>query len=94
MEKQRKADYVRRMIRTQPADGHKCHWPGCETVCKPAQWGCLKHWRKLPKHLRDKIWATFKPGQEVSKTPTRAYIEVAREVQAWIAENAGPTATS
>jgi hypothetical protein len=39
----------------------------------------------LPKHLRDKIWKTYVPGQEITKTPHIAYIEAAKEVQAWIA---------
>lgn len=42
---------------------------------------------KLPKYLRDKIWACYKPGQEVKGTPSREYIQVAREVQTWIKEN-------
>ena len=47
-------------------------------------WGCKPHWFKLPAALRAKIWATYRPGQEISKTPSAAYIEVAKEVQAWI----------
>ncbi|MEM7284097.1 MAG: hypothetical protein AAF438_21035 [Pseudomonadota bacterium] len=35
----------------------------------------------LPKHLRDQIWATYRPGQEISKTPSAAYIRVAQKVQ-------------
>ena len=41
-----------------------------------------------PKHLRDRIWATYRPGQEITKTPSPAYLEAAREVQAWIKERA------
>lgn len=77
-----KADYVR----SQPGDGrHRCHWPGCQSLVPPAKWGCRKHWFKLPQHLRNRIWATYRPGQEISKTPSRAYVTVAREVQDWIA---------
>ncbi len=83
-----KADYVRDKIAEGRADGHHCHWPGCEKRVPPAQWGCSQHWFKLPRSLRNKIWATFRPGQEVSKTPSSNYIAVAREVQQWIAENA------
>ena len=53
----------------------------------PAAWGCRPHWYKLPGYLRRKIWASFRPGQEVSKTPSRRYVEVAREVQEWIAKH-------
>jgi hypothetical protein len=50
----------------------------------PAMWGCKAHWFKLPKHLRDKIWATYRPGQEVNMTPSKAYLEAARQVDQWI----------
>lgn len=41
----------------------------------------------LPKDLRNKIWATFVPGQEKTMTPSSAYLEAADEVQEWINEN-------
>lgn len=63
---------------------HTCHWPGCGDQVPPAMWGCRTHWYKLPKRLRDKIWAAYAPGQEVSMRPSRAYLEAAREVEAWI----------
>ena len=62
---------------------HTCHWPSCRTPIEPARWGCAKHWFILPKSLRDKVWSSYRPGQEVTKTPSAAYIEAAREVQAW-----------
>jgi len=31
-----------------------------------------------------KVWATYRPGQEITKTPSAAYIAVAKEVQLWI----------
>lgn len=68
--------------------GHTCHWPGCKVEVKPAMWGCPKHWFKLPLALRNRIWATYKPGQEDSKTPSPEYVAAAREVQEWIEKNA------
>lgn len=66
---------------------HHCHWPGCEKEVPPAMWGCSAHWFALPQRLRNKIWATYKKGQEISKTPSAAYLDAAREVQEWIAAN-------
>jgi hypothetical protein len=63
---------------------HHCHWPGCETEVPPAMWGCRRHWYQLPKRLRDRIWETYMPGQEITKTPSAEYVEVAKEVQEWI----------
>lgn len=66
--------------------GHTCHWPGCGKPVPPAMWGCKAHWFRLPKNLRDRIWATYRPGQEITKTPSAAYLDAAKAVQKWIAE--------
>ena len=68
---------------------HDCHWPGCTKPVPPAMWGCKTHWFRIPKPLRDRIWATYRPGQEKTGTPTRAYVEAARDVQNWIEANGG-----
>jgi len=83
----RKADYVKSQGQTR---NHHCHWPGCEKQVPPAMWGCKKHWFMLPKELRDQIWKTFEPGQEVDCSPSREYVQAARAVQAWILENHPP----
>ena len=71
-----KAAYVRSQGQTRD---HHCHWPGCDKQVPPAQWGCKQHWFRLPKNLRDKIWATFRPGQEIFFTPSAAYVAAATE---------------
>lgn len=68
---------------------HKCHWPGCEKEVPPKLWGCREHWFSLPKRLRDKIWSTYQAGQEITKTPSKEYLETAHEVQQWIYETKG-----
>lgn len=75
------------VLKARQTRDHVCHYPGCGKQCKPAFWGCAKCWFKLPKFLRDKVWAAYLPGQEVMGRPSREYVEVAREVQAWIAAN-------
>ena len=80
-----KADYVRS---APNPGGHSCHWPGCSRNVPPAMWGCKTHWYKLPVALRNKVWRTYQPGQEIGKRPSAEYVEVAREVQAWIEANA------
>lgn len=76
-----KADHVRASRQTRL---HHCHWPGCDQQVPPAKWGCMRHWYMLPMYLRNKIWAAYKPGQEDTQSPSRKYVEVAREVRAWI----------
>lgn len=76
-------------VKAQPqARKHHCHWPGCDKQVPPAMWGCKAHWFKLPAALRNKIWVAYRPGQEIEGTPSRAYVEVALEVQDWIKANA------
>ena len=79
-----KVTYVKAQPQNRP---HHCHWPGCNKTVPPAMWGCYAHWMKLPKRLRDKVWAAYRPGQEVNLTPSREYLDVADEVQRWIREN-------
>lgn len=66
---------------------HVCHWPTCTTGVPAKLWGCKEHWFKLPKRLRDRIWATYVPGQEATKTPSDNYMKVALEVQDWCLKN-------
>jgi len=78
-----KVAHVKRAGQTR---AHECHWPGCTAQVPPAMWGCKRHWYALPAAIRRKIWLTYRPGQEATMTPSRAYVEAAREAQAWIAE--------
>lgn len=80
-----KREYVRSQGQTRK---HGCHWPGCDKQVPPAMWGCKAHWFALPKSLRDRIWLTYVPGQEATLTPSADYLEVAHEVQEWIAGRA------
>ena len=79
-----KAEYVKRQGQTRD---HHCHWPGCEKQVPPAMWGCREHWFRLPKRLRDRIWETYEPGQEIDMTPSEEYLAVATEVQEWIRDH-------
>lgn len=85
-----KADYVRAQGQTR---AHTCHWPGCGAQVPPAMWGCKKHWFALPAPLRARIWATYRPGQEKTMTPSAAYLEAAQDVQNWIRARLTPTAS-
>lgn len=77
-----KVDYVKSQGQTR---SHHCHWTGCTKQVPPAMWGCSTHWFRLPASLRSRIWATYKPGQEVNMTPSEKYLEAAKAVQDWIA---------
>lgn len=79
-----KVAYVKRQGQTRD---HTCHWPGCNKQVPPAMWGCYTHWKRLPKTLRDEIWRAYEPGQEITMSPSREYVIVARRVQDWITEH-------
>lgn len=79
-----KVDYVKAQRIT---GNHTCHWPGCDKQVAPAMWGCKTHWFRLPLKLRNLIWRTFEPGQEVEKSPSSGYLAAADQVQQWIREN-------
>jgi hypothetical protein len=80
----KKAAWVKSQDQTRE---HHCHWPGCPLQCPPAMWGCKRHWFMLPKYLRDKIWAAYRPGQEIDMRPSEQYLKAAHEVQQWIEEH-------
>lgn len=58
---------------------HTCHAEGCSTVVPPAMFMCRRHWRMVPRTLQGRIWDTYVPGQEITKTPSHEYIAVAFE---------------
>lgn len=82
-----KRQYILGQSQLAPTRDHQCHWPGCDAQVPPAMWGCTRHWFTLPKALRDRVWAAYVPGQEVTMTPSEAYMNVAHEVQRWIEQH-------
>jgi hypothetical protein len=78
-----KAEYVKAQPQTR---AHHCHWPGCTAQVPPAMWGCKPHWFMLPQAIRMAIWTAYRPGQEVTMTPSDAYIKAAEAAQDWIRE--------
>lgn len=89
MSERGKASHVRSAGQTRP---HHCHWTGCERNVPPAMWGCREHWFRLPKRLRDRVWAAYRPGQEEDGDVSATYFAVANDVQAWIRHAVAPPA--
>jgi hypothetical protein len=61
--------------RDQP---HHCHRTGCRVTVPPRMFMCREDWRLLPKTMQQRIWATYRPGQETTKDPSPAYLAAAR----------------
>ncbi len=53
---------------------HTCHAAGCRRVVPPRMLMCLKHWRMVHRKLQVTIWNQYRPGQEVDKRPSLAYL--------------------
>jgi hypothetical protein len=68
---------------------HTCHALGCTAEIPPALFMCKAHWYKLPKSMRDAIWATYRAGQEIDKRPKRHYVETARAAIDYVAQLEG-----
>lgn len=58
---------------------HTCHARECDRTVPPKMLMCLRHWRMVPRRLQTLIWARYVPGQEITKTPTAAYLEVMKQ---------------
>lgn len=76
------------------APKHTCHWPGCSAAVPERLWGCTRHWNRLPAPIRKAISHAYRPGQEITKTPSPAYVEAARAAQTWILTGRLPSGRS
>lgn len=61
-----------------PEMSHHCHAYDCHTPVDPKLLMCRKHWRMVPRKLQLLVWSTYRPGQEIDKEPTEAYLLVQR----------------
>lgn len=65
---------------------HVCHAEGCNVEVPPRMLMCLPHWRMVPRPLQDAVWATYIPGQEITKKPSILYMVAQRAAVAAVAE--------
>ncbi len=68
---------------------HTCHADGCGAQVPPAMCMCRRHWFMVPKSLRDRVWATYRPGQEIDKRPSDEYREAAYRAAEAVAQTEG-----
>lgn len=71
---------------------HHCHATGCKAEVPPEIFMCLKHWRGLPKKMKDEIWRTYRVGQCDDWQISHEYAEAARGAIRFIAEKEGVVA--
>lgn len=68
---------------------HHCHARGCQREVPPKLLMCGVHWRMVPPDLQRAVWATYRPGQEIDKRPTRDYLAAAKDAIRWVAQAEG-----
>lgn len=68
---------------------HVCHAEQCNVPVPPKMLMCRCHWFMVPKQLREAVWAEYRPGQEIDKQPTDAYMEVQRAAVRAVADREG-----
>lgn len=73
---------------------HTCHALGCERVVPPKMFMCRRHWWMLDPNTRGLVWLHYRPGQEVDKNPSDAYLAVALDAITEIADREGKNAHS
>lgn len=73
---------------------HHCHARGCKTPVPPRMLMCAPHWRRVPKDLQARVWATYREGQEIRKDPSRVYLAAAEAAIASVAVQEIPRAAA
>ena len=68
---------------------HTCHATGCSAQVPPVMFMCKRHWFRVPKLMRDRIWKTYRAGQCDDMSPSDAYCEAAKAAVIAIAEKEG-----
>ena len=68
---------------------HTCHATNCKRNVPPTMLMCSFHWFKVPRKLRERVWATYRDGQCDSYDPSSAYCQAARAAVIAVAEKEG-----
>lgn len=65
---------------------HTCHATGCKARVPPEMFMCRRHWFMLPRPIRNRIWAAYRPGQCDDWQISHEYAEAARDAVRFVAE--------
>ena len=68
---------------------HTCHATGCKKTVSPTMWGCLRHWRMVPREIQNRIWQNYRHGQCDDKRPSKEYLLAARDAVIAVARKEG-----
>jgi hypothetical protein len=68
---------------------HTCHARACKVPVPPKLLMCPKHWKLVPRLEQAQVWAHYRPGQEIDKTPTKKYLDAADAAIRAVAQKEG-----
>ena len=71
---------------------HKCHARVWQVPVPPEMLMCLRHWRRVPRSIQKAVWREYRPGQEITKDPSAAYLEVMEQAIGAVAKWEGRAA--
>lgn len=60
---------------------HKCHYPKCNRQVDPSLYMCQEHWFQVPIELRENLLNSYRSGQEITKRPSREYLDAAMAIR-------------
>jgi hypothetical protein len=78
------------MLSSAQPVGH-CQVPRCEEQIDPSRLMCRGHWYRVPKQLRDRVWATCQSGRGTSSIEHQSAVRLAI---AATSERTGPECNS
>jgi hypothetical protein len=73
-----------------PNPNCRCPVPDCGDRIDASRLMCRRHWYRVPKHLRDQVWATWRSGQG---THSREHHDVVRMAIAACQQRPRPTSS-
>lgn len=74
---------------------HRCHARECEVEVPPEMLMCRTHWFRVPRHIRQAVWANYRRGQCDDKNPSEEWHEAADAAIGFVAWSDGlPTTAS
>lgn len=68
---------------------HLCHAIGCTTSVPPKMLMCRRHWAMVPRKTQITVWNEYRPGQEIDKRPSLAYLAIQQTAVGQVAEKEG-----
>jgi len=71
------------------ANTHFCHAVNCKSHVPPRLLFCARHWKMVPRKTQVTVWNNYRPGQEIDKKPTLAYLAIQQTAVGEVAEKEG-----